>query len=128
MTSLELAQHLAKASLRPSPTGGFVPKTDPAVTNIDLEAVNDARLWAMLKAVRCPTLVMRGSGSAVLRDNIARRMSESLRDGQCHVVPAAGHSIMTDNPHDCAAVISTFLRGGRAQTAHPGSQVAGSWA
>lgn len=128
MTSLELARYLAQASLRPHPTGGFVPKTDPAVTTIDLQSVSDESLWAMLKAVRCPALVMRGSGSAVLRDSIARKMSEELRDGQYHVVPAAGHSVMTDNPHDCTAAISTFLRGGRVQTPHPSSQSTGSWA
>ena len=75
----------------------------------------------MLKAVRCPTLVIRGNGSAVLRDSVARKMVDALRNGRYHVVEAAGHSVITDNPRDCAAALYSFLCGHRERTAVLGS-------
>ena len=126
ITSPMLVRHMALSALRAAADGTFLPKTDPAVVSIDLQATSNEELWAMLKAVRCPTLVVRGYGSAVLRDTVARRMADTLSDGRYHVVPAAGHSVMTDNPQDCSATIFSFLCDSREHTLHPGFGAVGS--
>jgi len=109
LTSPETARYLAHVSLRACLDGKFVPTTDPRIVSTDLERTADSEIWGMLKAVRCPTLVIRGNGSALLRDRVARKMVDGLRNGQYHVVAAAGHSVMTDNPEGCAAALSSFL-------------------
>jgi natural product biosynthesis luciferase-like monooxygenase protein/amino acid adenylation domain-containing protein len=121
LTSPRTARHLAHASLRACLSGGFESKTDPRIVSMDLERTTDQEIWAMLKEVRCPTLVIRGNGSAILRDAVARKMVDALRKGEYQVVEAAGHSVITDNPQGCAAALYSFLCDDRKRTADHGS-------
>lgn len=101
-------RHLARHNLRRD-TDGWRPATDPAFTDslwrsdecrpTELVAPMVDRLWEALRAVRCPTLVVRGQISSILAAPVAQRMAaESLADGTLLTVPRAGHAVMLDNP------------------------------
>jgi len=76
------------------------------------EEETQARLWDALAAIRCPTLVVRGAASDILSPEVADRMVEEvLPDGRLAVVPAAGHSVMTDNPDGFAKAVNAFVLG-----------------
>jgi pimeloyl-ACP methyl ester carboxylesterase len=49
-------------------------------------------LWPALQRVTCPTLVVWGSDSDVLSGAQARRMVETLADGELVTVPGVGHA------------------------------------
>lgn len=64
----------------------------------------------MLASVRCPTLVVRGVGSAVLKPQVAQRMAHhALCEGQLATISRAGHAVMTDNPDEFNRTIDAFL-------------------
>jgi pimeloyl-ACP methyl ester carboxylesterase len=67
-------------------------------------------LWPALARIRCRTLLIRGMGSGLLRPEIAHRMVEnSLPDARLVTIPAAGHSVMLDNPTEFSASVMEFL-------------------
>ncbi|SAK77416.1 alpha/beta hydrolase [Caballeronia temeraria] len=104
-------RNLAAHALRRTSTGGFEPKLDRAVADDSPhDAARDMQLWAMLKSVRCPSLVVRGIGSALLTPQVAWRMAhQALPKGQLATISRAGHSVMTDNPDEFNTTIQTFL-------------------
>lgn len=55
-------------------------------------------LLHMLAAIRCDTLLIRGSLSAILSDSAARETCAALRRPSLAIVPNAGHCVMLDNP------------------------------
>jgi len=104
-------QHLAAHALRRTNTGAFEPKLDRAVADDSpKDSARDEHVWAMLRSVHCPSLVVRGIGSALLTPQIAWRMvNQALPKGQLATIPRAGHSVMTDNPDEFNRTIQTFL-------------------
>jgi pimeloyl-ACP methyl ester carboxylesterase len=99
---------------------GWAPKADPALVNnseISRLVPSNGRfcnpeLWSTLARIRCPTLVIRGSGSGVLPLDVADRMVErALWNGQLTTVSAAGHAVMMDNPAEFSASVMRFLSG-----------------
>ncbi len=67
-------------------------------------------LWQCLQKTTCPTLVLRGQISSILRRETASAMVERyLARGELDVVPMAGHAVLLDNPEYCIAAISAFL-------------------
>jgi len=104
--------HLASHALRRTQTGAFEPKLDRAVADDSQlnEGSREAHLWDMLKSVRCPSLVVRGIGSAILKPQVAWRMAhQALPQGRLATISGAGHSVMTDNPDEFNQTIQTFL-------------------
>jgi len=69
-------------------------------------------LWPMLERITCPTLLVRGADSPVLRQEVAEEMVEHMPDARLVVVPNAGHGIGLDNPAEFERVIRDFLLGG----------------
>ena len=65
-------------------------------------------LWPRLAAVTCPTLVVRGADSEIFAPADAERFTRALPHGRCVTVPAARHSVQTDNPKGLAAAIEAF--------------------
>jgi pimeloyl-ACP methyl ester carboxylesterase len=104
---------IAGAMLRKRPDGAFELKCDPALA---LEENNiesgDAEILAILGRIRCPTLVVRGSGSAVLSPVSARMVASSIREARVCTIPNAGHAVMHDNPEDFGIAMSQFLHSG----------------
>jgi pimeloyl-ACP methyl ester carboxylesterase len=99
---------------------GWTPKADAALatsSEISRLVASDGRycnpeLWPILARIRCPTLVIRGSGSGVLSADVANRMVErALWNSQLATVPAAGHAVMIDNPAEFSASVIRFLSG-----------------
>jgi esterase len=65
-------------------------------------------LWARLPAITCPTLVVRGADSEIFAPADAERFTRALPRGTCVTVPAARHSVQTDNPKGLVAAIEAF--------------------
>ncbi len=106
----ELLDHIAARALRPDDEG-FRPKIDPALPNTfgGLLSRDAQGLWNLLQRQSCPTLVVRGSGSALLSHATASRMAEALPRGELATVDAAGHSVMLDNPEAFEHTVLDFL-------------------
>jgi pimeloyl-ACP methyl ester carboxylesterase len=111
LTSDETARRLANAVLRRC-QGGFAVTTDPAVVRTALERNDFESTWEKLHQVRCPTLIVRGNGSAVLKTPVALKMAAALPNARIQVVAPAGHAVMTDNPEGFSAAVCPFLFGG----------------
>ena len=63
------------------------------------DGAREEQMWDMLRSVRCPSLVVRGVGSAILKPQVALRMAHhALPKGQLATISRAGHAVMTDNP------------------------------
>jgi pimeloyl-ACP methyl ester carboxylesterase len=104
--------HLAEHALRRTHTGAFEPKVDRTVADdaSPKEGSREEQLWDILRAVQCPSLVVRGIGSAILKPQVAWRMAhQALPKGRLATISRAGHSVMTDNPDEFNLTIQTFL-------------------
>jgi non-heme chloroperoxidase len=75
----------------------------PEVVDVTEGVEDDAR------ALRCPTLVLRGSASDVLSDDTAEELVSIMADARLAIVEKAGHLAAGDNPHSTVNLISTFL-------------------
>jgi len=104
---IELHRQRAVRALRQLPDGHLTPK-------YDLWAPKDwapLDLWPRLGEIRCPTLLVRGAESPVLRQDHAERMVKAIPNCQLVVVPGAGHGIGSDNPVMYERCIRQFLLG-----------------
>ena len=90
--------------------GGLVWRSDPAA----LKRIMSGRMpagdrWDALSSIACPTLVVRGTRSNVLSEEVARRMVQRLADGRLMELDA-GHNVPLDRPRelaDAAVVLAT---------------------
>jgi esterase len=104
---IELHRRRATYALKALPDGRLTPK-------YDLYAPKDwtpANLWSRLGEIRCPTLLVRGAESPVLRQDHAERMVQAIPECTLVVVPGAGHGIGSDNPIVYERCIRQFLLG-----------------
>jgi pimeloyl-ACP methyl ester carboxylesterase len=82
--------------------GELVWRSDPAA----LERIMKGRMpaedrWDALALIGSPTLVVRGTRSNVLSDDVARRMVQTLADGRLMELDA-GHNVPLDRPRELA--------------------------
>jgi pimeloyl-ACP methyl ester carboxylesterase len=82
--------------------GGLVWRSDPAA----LQRIMSGRMpiddrWDALARIACPTLVVRGTRSNVLSEEVAEEMVRSLADGRLMEVDA-GHNVPLDRPRELA--------------------------
>ena len=82
--------------------GELVWRSDPNA----LERIMSGRMptedrWDALSAIRCPTLVVRGTHSNVLSEETAQDMVRSLADGRLMELDA-GHNVPLDRPRELA--------------------------
>ncbi len=66
-------------------------------------------LWDDVRAINCPTLIIRGGESDILSDDGAAKMQQAIPRSQLVVVPGAGHSVMGDNPTAFVSAVRGFL-------------------
>ncbi len=66
--------------------------------------------WGYVKAITCPTLVVRGSESEILSQETADRMSNENPHISWIEIPKAGHAIHADNLYSFNLRVSDFLR------------------
>jgi pimeloyl-ACP methyl ester carboxylesterase len=113
-----LLRRFARYNLRQSSSGAWELKSDKALamkSQVSKFETIDGRycipdLWAALTRITCPTLVIRGMGSGVLRYDVANRMVErTLARGRLFTVARAGHAVMMDNPTEFSANVLSFL-------------------
>ncbi|HTO12433.1 MAG TPA: alpha/beta hydrolase [Candidatus Binatia bacterium] len=106
-----MLRHRARHAVRPLPDGGFTWKYDRALR----EAIRQGRirvpadLWPQWRAIRCPTLLVRGSESDILTDEIAKKMLEALPHARLAVVADAGHTVPGDQPAVFQGLLREFL-------------------
>ncbi len=102
-----LHRHRAEHSVRRLPDGRLTVKYDFLAPKrwVSLD------LWPRLGDIRCPTLLVRGAESAVLRREVADQMVEAIADCRLVEIPGAGHSIGMDNPAAFDAALRKFLLG-----------------
>lgn len=65
--------------------------------------------WAMLRSLRCPTLLLRGADSDVLAADTAERMAAAILDCRYVEIPRAAHNIPLHNPNAFLATVKEFL-------------------
>lgn len=109
LLSESTARQLARGALREC-DGSFQLKLDPALMKYaDEEFTSPAQWQQLLPMIHCPTLVMRGAGSAMVSANSAKEMVRVLPRGQLVAIPRAGHAVLSDNPSASCASIANFV-------------------
>lgn len=104
--SLENIRERLGHAMRAFPDGRWRYKFDPAIG----AGVGDLeRLWADVRRIRCPTLLVRGAESPVLSPETADRFLATLAGSRLAEVAGAGHSVMGDNPAGFLAAVAPFL-------------------
>jgi pimeloyl-ACP methyl ester carboxylesterase len=108
----ELLRRSLLHNLRPLPNGRWTWKWDPRRMNdVDFTALarDHAELWPLVANITCPTLVVRGSRSAVFFAEDAQRLTDALPNASSVVVQDAGHTVQGDNPKGFLEVLRPFL-------------------
>ena len=112
LLSVKTARTIAMGALRRVDCK-YVPKLDPSFVDagrLQEEDLESASIHELLRNINCPTAIVRGSGSAMVRPDVAQRMSMMLPAGRLLTIPCAGHAVMSDNPVAFTAVLTDFLR------------------
>ena len=111
--------HVAQHSVQPAEGGGYELAWDPAILNalriktpdriaFGNEFLLGFDLWPIWYAVRCPTLVLRGSKSAVLSTATAKQMRKSGPRAKVIDIEGVGHApwLMSE---DQIKIVQDFL-------------------
>jgi pimeloyl-ACP methyl ester carboxylesterase len=93
-------------AMRGFPDGRWRYKFDPAIGGAsgDIE-----RMWADVRRIRCPTLLVRGAESPILTIEGTERFLHTVPGSRSAEVAGAGHSVMGDNPAGFLAAVVPFL-------------------
>jgi pimeloyl-ACP methyl ester carboxylesterase len=67
-------------------------------------------LYAALRRVSCPALLIRGASSPLLTPEVARKMLQALPNGHMVEIPAAAHTVNADNAVEFERVTTAFLQ------------------
>jgi esterase len=106
-TEANIRERLGHA-MRQGPDGRWVYKFDPGIGGEGMQGDLE-RLWEQVRALRCPTLLVRGAESPILAAETAARFVRELPGASTAEVPGAGHSVMGDNPTGFLAAVRPFL-------------------
>lgn len=107
----EWLRHRVAYNLRLRPDGTLTFKWDKALR--DGRAVRDDHTveerWAAWRAVKCPTLLVRGDDSDILTPETAHRMIAENPNATLAVVADCGHSITLDRPDGLLEVLLPWI-------------------
>ncbi|WP_026432006.1 alpha/beta fold hydrolase [Paracidovorax oryzae] len=109
-----------QSMLSPLPQGGFTWRYDHAgitATRLHPDPTRAVDLEASLRAIACPTLVVRGGRSDYLQPAMAERMRALNPRIEAIEIPDAGHYIHDDQPALFAQAVAGFLRSAAAREA-----------
>jgi pimeloyl-ACP methyl ester carboxylesterase len=67
-------------------------------------------LYAYLRRVSCPALLLRGASSPLLTPEVAQKMLQALPNGRMVEIAAAAHTVNADNAAEFERVTAAFLR------------------
>jgi len=85
--------------------GALVWRSDPnALRKIIAARTSLPERWALLEAIQCPTLVVRGTRSNVLSEEVAQRMASTLADGLLMELDT-GHNVALERPRELADAV-----------------------
>ena len=85
---------LAQNVVRSDAEGGWRMRYDPAIAEgfNNREPDKDIDLWPLYESIRCPTLVLRGEHSDLLRRDTAAAMTERGPRARVEEIPGVGHA------------------------------------
>jgi pimeloyl-ACP methyl ester carboxylesterase len=118
-----LLRHSLWHNLRRCPDGSLMWKTDLRRRG-ERGAIVAAALGSLRERIgdlRCPTLVVRGGESRILREEDARRFAAAIPHGRWLVVEGAGHNVQGDQPKALVEALYRFLCEIGAHNGHPGT-------
>ena len=97
--------------------GILVPKTDPEMRwLLGRTALKEGPfMWSCVERISCRTLVLRGETSAVLDEAQARRMVDTIPNGNGTFaeVPGVGHGLHNEDMDATIDIIRGFFDGGQ---------------
>lgn len=93
-------------SMRELPDGRWTYKFDPNMTS---GARNIEQLWADVRRIRVPVLLVRGAESNILDQEGVQQFLAAVPGSRAAEVAGAGHSVMGDNPEGFLAAVEPFL-------------------
>ncbi len=98
-------------NLKQLPNGKWTWKYDKALRSPQrgFQANALLNLWDDVRAIRCPTLIIKGGESDILSSASAEKLQAAIPGSRLAVVPGAGHSVMGDNPSAFVAAVQPFL-------------------
>jgi len=103
-------RHLATHAARPKPDGNLGLAYDPRIADGFKKAEpRDVELWSYWDRVRCPTLVLRGADSDLLRRPDALAMTQRGPRASLVEFPGVGHAPALMAPDQIAAVLGFLL-------------------
>lgn len=94
---------IGASSVREEADGRFGYKFDPAWFALPSRPRPD------LSALRCPTLLVRGSESTLLTSEAARSFLAEVKSARLVEIADAGHHVLVDQPERLLAALETFL-------------------
>lgn len=106
-----MLRHRVLNNLRVVPDGRVTWKWDPALGNRSVPRTEIARdeQWDRWRALRCPTLLLRGAESDLLSVETADRMLAEQPRARLVTVDGASHTVTMDRPDAHDAAIREFL-------------------
>lgn len=67
------------------------------------------RAWEEVRALKCPTLIVRGAQSDIFAPETAQKMLAAIPNSRLAVIPKAGHLVQGDNPVEFEKAVRAFL-------------------
>jgi pimeloyl-ACP methyl ester carboxylesterase len=104
---LRLLRRIAAEALDRRPDGAYACRYDREV----LSHFDRYDVRPLLGSIGCPTLVVRGSESRVMRREVAEEMGRAIPGGRFVEIPKAAHPVHTENPEEFHRAVIDFLKG-----------------
>jgi pimeloyl-ACP methyl ester carboxylesterase len=105
-------RHRVLHNLKQDADGRWVFRWDPKLRDMPRGPQPDPEaVWASLRNITCPTLVVRGAESDLLGRGSAERMAREIPDCRVVEVEGAGHSVPLDRPEGFLKAVGSFLAG-----------------
>lgn len=100
-----------KYSIRERSDGKWTWKYDKGLRSLgrDDSSWTPDKLWECVKAIDCPTLLVRGANSDLFAEETMGRMREVIPDCSSVTIARAGHLVQGDNPVDFVAAVRQLL-------------------
>ncbi len=109
--SKERIRQRLTVSLRETPDGKQAKQYDERFREAGFGGVARARddIWDVAKALRCPTLLLRGGESPVLKQEQAEQFAAAVDVVRLVTIEGAGHSVAGDKPDEFVDAARAFL-------------------
>ena len=106
----QFARIITHENLRRDSSGTWQWKFDHSIAASGFErSMKDPRRWSRWMAVRCPTLVLRGSRSPAMSQRAAQQMVSENVNATLVVIPDAGHFIAQEQPAAFDKAVRSWL-------------------